>query len=143
MSVLVSSKLFPIDIKYAEVKLKNGLESIVVIRDEETEKRFEGKEGKIKELHTQWLQPNWKEHSDVVRQSMIWDEFKGERTMDFHSYRSMCIERFLKAWDITDDAGVPVPCNQVNIGKLDYAMANALIDLFISKSVPTEDDLKN
>jgi len=140
MSLLVSTKLFPIDIKYAEVKLKNGLDGIILVKGEEMEKKYEGR---TKELHTQWLQPNWKEHTDIIRESMVWDAFKGERQMDFQLYRSLCIERFLKVWDIIDDAGSPVPCENKAIAQLEYNMANALIDHFISKSTPTESDLKN
>lgn len=140
MSVLVSNKMFPIDLKYVEIKLKNGLDSIILVSTPEDEKKFEGK---VKELHTQWIQPNWKEHSDIIRDSMAWDQFKGERAMDFPTYRALCIERCLKAWDVIDDKNVPVPCNKATIGQLEYAMANALIDQFITKSVPTEQDLKN
>lgn len=140
MSLLVSSNLFPIDVKYAEVKLKNGLTGVILIRDEEQEKKYEGK---MKELHTQWVQPNWKQHTEIIRESMVWDQFKGERQMDFQTYRGLCIERFLKSWDIVNDAGVPVPCTKDTIAQLEYNMANALIDQFIAKSVPTEQDLKN
>ncbi len=140
MSLLVSTNLFPIDIKYVEVKLKNGLDGIILIKDEADEKKYEGR---IKELHTQWLQPNWKEHTDIIRESMVWDAFKGERQMDFQTYRTLCIERFLKVWDILDDAGKPVQCEKKSIAQLEYNMANYLIDQFISKSVPTESDLKN
>lgn len=141
MSLLVnSSKLFPIDIKYAEVKFRNGISGIVVIDNEEDEKKYKDS---MKELKTQWQVPNWKEHTEIIRQSMIWDEFKGERMMDFGAYRSLCLESFLKAWDIVDDANKPVPCNKDSIAKLDHNIAHALQEAFVDRNIPTEQELKN
>jgi len=132
--------MFPIDVRYSEVTLKSGLTSVIVLKTEEEEKKYEGK---VKELHTQWLQPSWKENNDVIRQSQIWDEFRGERTLDFYLYRSIVLDKFLKTWDITNDKNEPVPCNSANISKLSIPIANELIDQFISKNVPKEAELKN
>lgn len=140
MILLSSEKLFPIDIRYCEVKFKNGMEGIVIIENDDDEKKYIGQ---IKELKTQWRTPNWKEHTDVIRGATIWDEFNGERTIDFRTYRSLVLENFLKAWDIVDEKGTPVPCNKENIGKLERNVAHALQTAFIDKSVPSEDELKN
>ena len=140
MSLLVSNQMFPIDLKYIEVPLKNNLTGIMVIKSEEAEKKHEGR---VKELHTQWIQPPWKDNNEIIRQAQIWEAFKGERETDFYLYRSLVLEKFLKAWDILDDAGKPVPCDKANIAKLAIPIANELIDQFINKNVPKEADLKN
>lgn len=141
MSLLINSvKLFPIDIKYAEVKFKNGLEGIYVIDNKEDEEKYIGK---IKELKTQWVMPNWKEHTEVIRQATVWDDTKGERAIDFRIYRSLCLENFLKAWDIVNDKGEPVPCTKDAIGTLDHNIAWALQTNFVDRSIPSEQELKN
>lgn len=140
MALLISNKLFPIDLKYAEVRFKNGMDGVIVIDNKDLEKRYEGK---IKELHTQWYLPGWKEHIEVIRDSMIWDEFKGERMMDYRLYRCKILENYLKAWDIPGEDGKVVPCNKENIGRLDHNIAHALQDLFVDRTVPTEEELKN
>jgi hypothetical protein len=142
MPLLVPTALFPIDIKYAEFKLKNGLTGVEVIEDGDKEalKKYDGK---IKELHTQWAQPGWKENNEIVRQATIWDEFRGVRDVDFYIYKSMVLERFLKSWDITDEKNNPVPCVPETIARLDIQVANALVNRFLARNVPTEEDLKN
>ena len=142
MSVLVPTSLFPIDIKYAEVKLKNGMTGIVVIDDgdEESLKKYEGK---IKELHTQWQQPGWKENNSIVRESMYWDEFRGVRDVDFYIYRALVLERFLKVWDVKDEKEQPVACTPDSVARLDIQVATALVSKFLARNVPTEEDLKN
>lgn len=140
MSLLITTKLFPIDLKYVDVKFKNGMEGVLVIENKEQEKKFEGK---MKELHTQWFLPSWKEHTEVIRSSMIWDEFKGERMMDFRLYRSIILENYLRAWDIADEEGKPIPCTKDTIARLDHGVAHALQDLFVDRTIPTEEELKN
>jgi hypothetical protein len=142
MSVLVPTSLFPIDIKYAEVKLKSGMTGNVVI-DDDDEENLKKYEGKIKELHTQWLQPGWKENNNIVRESMYWDEFRGVRDVDFYVYRALVLERFLKVWDVKDDKGQPVPCTPETAARLDIQVATSLVSKFLSRNVPTEEDLKN
>lgn len=140
MSLFIPNKFFPIDIKYVDVKFRNGLEGAYVIATKADEEKYAGR---LKELHTQWEMPDWKEHTEVIRSSMIWDEFKGERMMDFRLYRSKVLESYLKAWDIVDGDGKPVPCNKDNIRRLDHDVAHALQDLFVDRTIPTEEELKN
>jgi len=142
MSLLVPTSLFPIDIKYVETKLKNGLTGIIVIEDEDKDslKKYEGR---IQELHTQWQQPGWKENNEVVRESLIWDEFRGVRDVDFYLYREKVINRYLKSWDITDDKKQPVPCTPENIARLDIQVATGLVSKFLARNVPSEEELKN
>ena len=142
MSVLVPTSLFPIDIKYAEVKLKNGMTGIVVI-DEGDKDALKKYEGKTKDLHTQWQQPGWKENNDIVREANIWNDFTGSRDVDFYVYRALVIERFLKVWDVKDDKAQQVPCTKENIARLDIQIANAMVSKFLARNVPTEEDLKN
>ena len=140
MPLLVSDKLFPIDLEYAEVKTKSGIDCILIIKNEEMSKKYGDK---VKKVHTQWVQPSWKESNDLVRQATVWEQFAGERSLDYLLYRSLIPEKFLKMWDITDEAGKPVPCTPITILKLEPNIANALIDNFISRTVPSESDLKN
>ena len=140
MPLLVSDKLFPIDLEYVEVKLKNGLDGVIIISTDESRTKYEGK---TKKLHTQWTQPGWKESNELVRTATIWNQFAGERSLDYLLYRSLIPEKFLKMWDIMDEVGKPVPCTPATILKLEPNIANALIDNFISKTVPSEGDLKN
>jgi hypothetical protein len=140
MGVLVSKKLFPIVIKYVELTLKNGQTGIFVIKTNEQEKKYAGR---IKEMHTQWRQPNWKESNDLFKGSLQWDAYKGEREIDPITYRSMTLEENLKHWDVIDDDGKPVPCTKENMWKLDVNIAAALIDAFNAHTIPNEDELKN
>lgn len=140
MGVLVSNKLFPITLKYVELTLKNGQTGIFVVKTEEQEKKYVGR---LKEMHTQWRQPNWKESNDLFKGALQWDAFKGEREIDPITYRSMTLEENLKHWDVIDDEGKPVSCTKENMWRLDVNIAAALIDAFNSHTIPTEEELKN
>ena len=45
MGLLVSTKLFPIEVRYVEVPLKSGGTACLVIKDAEQEKKYEGSGG--------------------------------------------------------------------------------------------------
>lgn len=141
MSILISEALFPIEVKYVEIKLKNGYDGVIVIEDEEQEKKW-GKE-KIKTLHTQWTQPNWKESNSLIRDATVLDPFTGDRHVDLQTWQIMAMERYLKAWNIMDEKGTNVPCTPENIGKLDPNIAKLLMNKFMYRNTPTEEDLKN
>jgi hypothetical protein len=140
MGLLVQQKLFPITIKYVEIPLKSGRSGILIVKTDEQEKKYKDK---IKELETQWLQPNFKETNDLIREATVYEHFKGERDIDHYLYRALVLDRFLKAWNITDDAGQPIPCNPANMALLDVSIALELIDKFNTQNLPTEADLKN
>ena len=143
MGLLVSQKLFPIDIRYTEIPLKTGQTGVVVLKDDAAGKELEKKYGdKVKTLHTQWAQPNFRESNDILREATVYDQFKGERDIDWYLFRALTLERNLKAWDIMDDDGKPVPCTPDNIAKLDSAIAIALVGQFDARNLPTEEDLK-
>lgn len=140
MPIFVSNKLFPIDVKYIEVKMRNGAEGVFIIEDEATEKKHGDK---VKTLKTQWVQPNWKENNDIIRGASITDMQTGNKSVDLHLYRNLVLERFLKAWDIADDAGVAIPISKEKVMSLDFNIARALADSFINRNIPTEEELGN
>jgi len=140
MGLLISTKHFPIVIKYVEVPLKNGDVGIYIIKGEEQEAKYKDK---IKLLETQWHKPTWKETMEVARDATVYDQYTGTREVDPLLHRALTIERFLKMWDIVDENGNKVECNLDNIAKLDVAVAGALLEAFNSYNLPTEEQLKN
>ena len=139
MGLLVSSKLFPIEVRYVELPLKSGGTTCLVIKDAEQEKKYEGR---IKTLSTQWAQPNFKESNDLLREATIYDPYKGERDIDWYLYRGLSLEKFVRAWDLTED-DKPVPCTKENIARLDVNIATALIQAFDARNMISEEELKN
>ena len=80
----VSSDLFEIVVKYAQVNLKSGLSAIIIIKTDEHEKKYGDK---MQVLKSQWQQPNWKEHSDLHSDSLITDDVTGVKNPDYNIYR--------------------------------------------------------
>jgi hypothetical protein len=111
-----------------------------VVKTVEMEERYKGL---VSELHTQWIQPNWKESNDLIRASTTWDAEAGERMLDWQKYRFLLLEHFMKSWDIVDDKEMPVACTRENIEKLDANIAAALVDQFLSKTTLTEKEMGN
>lgn len=139
MPIFATGKLIPVEIKYVDLKLKDGSEMTVVINDIEVERRFEGK---VKVLRTQWAIPNWKDNQEAIKNSTILDPMTGlQKGMDWNQYKTICLEKFLKAWDIVDDAGKPVPVTKDKIMSLDFTIARALVDQFINREIPSDDEL--
>jgi hypothetical protein len=140
----VSNDNFEVIIKYVEKKNKAGMSFVMIVSDKETEERYKGQ---VKVIHTQWIQPNWKESNELARQCTKFDPIAGERLFDWGTYRSMVLERYMKSWDIvTVDANgqnIPVPCIPENINRLDPSIAGALIDGFYSRTQPSEESLGN
>ena len=136
-----SEELFPVVVKYAEVKVpKSGLMSIVVIRTDEMAQRYKDA---VREINTQWVTPNWTENNDLLRSSTRWDREAGERVLDWTTYRAMVLEKFMRTWDIKDDKGVGVPCTKEYINKLDPNIGAALAEGFLAKISVSERDLGN
>ena len=133
--LFVSEDLFDIVVKYREVKTKMGVKSVSVIRDKDTELRYKDF---VMELHTQWAAPNWKQSNDLIRQATKWDTDAGQRVIDWPLYRSTLMETCMKTWDIKD-----VPCIKDNMAKLDPNIAAALVDEFLGRTTPTEEELGN
>jgi hypothetical protein len=134
----VSDEMFDIVVKYVEKKLKSGHMGVVVIKDAETELRHKGL---VKEIHTQWTQPDWTVSNDMIRAATRFDPEAGTRMIDWPLYRSLLLERCMKSWDVADEQGKPVPCVKEKIGKLDPNIGAALVDDFLAKTTPTEKDL--
>lgn len=132
----ISEDMFAIVVKYREVENKSsGRKSNVVINDKETELRYKDL---IKEIHTQWCQLNWKQSNDLIRASTKWDHDAGQRVIDWPLYRATLLDKCMKSWDIDG-----VACDQENIAKLDPNIASALVDEFLTRTTPTEQDLGN
>ena len=134
----VSDEMFDIVVKYVEKKLKSGHTGVVVIKDAETELRYKGL---VKEIHTQWVQPDWTVSNDMIRAATRFDAEAGTRMIDWPLYRSLLLERCMKSWDVADEAGKPVPCIKERVGKLDPNIGAALVDDFLAKTTPSEKDL--
>lgn len=140
----VSNEMFPIDIEYVEKSTKSGLPGVIIVRDEETRQRYKGN---VKKISTQWVVPNWKESNMLVRDSYKWDPIAGEKILDWNLYRTKILDTYMKAWDITqpgpDGNPHPVPCIPENIAKLQPSIAGALVDAFMLKTSPTEEEMGN
>lgn len=136
----VNEELFDLKIKYIEKKLKSGHTGCVIVSDKETELKYKDH---IKEIHTMWLQPNWKQSNDVIRKATKVDADTGIRGVDWPYYRTLLLENFMKTWDIAGEDGKTVPCIPENIAKLDPVIAGALVEEFLGKTSPSEEELKN
>lgn len=147
----VSDERFAIVVKYIEKKLPNGMDSVIIVDTKEMEERYQGT---VKEVHTQWTQPNWIETNKLIRRATAFDPMAGRKEMDWTLYRQFLLEQYMRSWDITmpgkvsvsDGAvsePVPVPCTPENINKLNPAIAAALVEEFVSKTSMPEDDLGN
>lgn len=140
----VSEDRFEIVVKYMEKQLPYGGTSCVVVNSKEMEEKYGAL---VKEIHTQWVQPNWQETNDLIRKSTVPDPYTGRRDMDWTLYRQFLLERYMKSWDITqegpDGKSVQVPCTVEYINKLDPSVAAALVEEFVRRTTISEDDLKN
>lgn len=139
----VSEEKFPIVIKYVERSLRSGLKNIKIVKDKEAEEKYKGL---IKEINTQWIQPNWKQSNDLVRTCTKFDAQAGERILDWQTYRMRLLESYMTNWDIAEDgASGPqlVPCTADYMSKLNPQIAAALVDEFLSKTTMTDDEMGN
>lgn len=149
MGVFAKTDLFEIEVNYALVESKGGVEIVKVI-DDTTEK---GKEDldrlgdRILTLHTFWISPNWKQSNDLMRKCMAYDREVGRKELDWALYRAYLIDSFMRKWDATDtdDDGneVQVPCTPENVERLDAQIAVALVDRFLERTTVSEEDLGN
>jgi hypothetical protein len=135
----VSETAFPITVKYVESKNKAGLPIIVIVRSKDIEQRYKDQ---VKTITTQWIQPNWKQSNDLIRRATKFDADAGERVLDWPLYKTIILETFMKEWDIELN-GKLVPCIPENIAQLDTNIASALVDEFLVKTTPSEQELGN
>jgi len=135
----VSSDLFEIVVKYAQVNLKSGLSAIIIIKTDEHEKKYGDK---MQVLKSQWQQPNWKEHSDLHSDSLITDDVTGVKNPDYNIYRQLVLQRFMKLC-VVDEKGNPVEINKDNLSKLDPSIAMSLYDEWNKKVNAQEEDVGN
>lgn len=145
MSVFVSNERFEINIKYVDLKCKNGLTRCRVLDEkrEEDKKIIEKHKDKVKELHTTWELANFKQMFDTSSKCYKFDYESGRKELDWLMYKTLVIETYMKGWDAADDSGKPVPFTKENVEKLDPDVANALIDAFFSQASITEEELGN
>jgi len=136
----VSQTSFPIVVKYIEKENKAGLPLIVIVKSEEIEKRYKDQ---IKTITTIWTLPNWKQSNELIRKATKFDADAGERRLDWQMYRGLLLETFMKEWDIKGSDGKVVPCDKQFIDQLDVNVAATLIDEFLLKTSPSEDELGN
>lgn len=141
-SPFVKDDLIEVVVQYVTKKMPNGIERIFVVddNDKDTKARYEGS---IEKVTTMWCHPNWKEHTDAYRKAHVFDYEAGEKKFDWPLYRSMCLETFMKKWDIVDADGKGIPCVKDNIQKLDPKIGNALIDGFLAKTTFSDVELGN
>ena len=136
----VTEEMFEVVVRYVERTMKSGLSTLMVLKPEDKEKELRYKDS-IKEIHSQWSQPNWKESNELIRVATKWDSAAGMRVIDWPLYRTSLLENYMKGWDIQDEGGKTVPCVKEYIDKLDPNVASALVDEFLSKTTPTEKEL--
>ena len=136
----VTEELFDVTVKYIELTAKSGAKVLVVVKTKEMEQRYGDK---VMEIHTMWVQPNWKLHNDVVRQSMKLEPDLGQRVVDWNLFRQLSMETFMRAWDIKSDKDEPVPCTKENMATLDPNIAVAMCDAFHQRTSITEQELGN
>jgi hypothetical protein len=134
----VTEELFPIVVKWTEVKTKGGVMANMIIRDKATEDRYKGS---VNELQTQWAKPNWKHSSSVLAKAYQADPITGELKFIWAIYRSLVMDNFMRQWDATDSDGKPVPCTSENTAMLDPAIAAELVQTFLSKTNVSEKEL--
>ena len=137
-SPFVSEELFPIVVKWVEVKTKGGATGTMIIKDKESEERYKGT---FNELQTQWVIPNWKQSSSLLARSYQTDPVSGEMRFMWATYRSLILDNFMRSWDAQDDNKKPVPCTPDNIARLDPAIAGALVEGFLAKTNVSEKEL--
>jgi hypothetical protein len=140
MGPFVTDSSFTIEVKYIEKKNKAGLPMIVIVKSAEIEARYKDH---VKTIKTMWTLPNWKQSNELIRKATKFDQDAGERRLDWQLYRSMILENFMKEWDIKGEDGKMVPCVKQFIDLLDVNVAATLIDEFLLKTSPSEDELGN
>ncbi len=140
MGPFVSQSTFPIVVKYIEKENKAGLPMIVVVRSADTESRYKDH---VKTITTLWMLPNWKQSNELIRKATKFDADAGERRLDWQMYRGMLLENFMKEWDIKGSDGKVVPCTKEFFDQLDINIASTLIDEFLMKTSPSEEELGN
>ena len=140
----VSDEMFPIVIKYVEKNSKLGMTSVLILKGEEMEQRYKGS---AKTINTQWALPNWKESNDLVRGCYRWDNIAGEKILDWSLYRMKVLDTYMRNCDIKSPGQngeeTSIPCTPEYISKLQPSIAGALVDEFMAKTSPSEEDLGN
>lgn len=142
--LFVSDEMFEIVIKYVEKTLPNGMSTVVIVDNPEMEGRYEGN---VKEVRTQWVQPNWIETNKLIRRATVFDQMAGRKEMDWTLYRQYLLEQYMKKWDVQapgpDGKEAPIPCTAENINKLNPSIAAALVEEFVNRTSMPEDELGN
>lgn len=139
----VTDTQFPITVKYVEKTSKSGLPVLLILKDKAKEKEFEARyKDDVKSINTMWVQPNWKQSNDLIRQATKFIYEIGERKLDWQAYKTLLLETFMVEWDVKAD-GKTVPCIKENIERLDANIASFLIDSFLLKTSPSEEELGN
>jgi len=136
MSLFKSDKLIEIVLEYYE----SPSGKITVLETEEEKKKYEGKSKKLK---TKWLQETWKSNNEATRGSMIFNSATGMPTIDWTKLAEYKLLHLLKEWDVTDDDGEKVPCNEEMKNMLDPDIAQQMLAAYNRKTQISEEELGN
>ena len=131
-----------ISIYYQAKKNKFGTVMYKILTEEEGKKAIEKKDASVDVLNTKWAVPTWKITTNIVRSSTYYNPADGTQRLDPTKYRDNIFRACLKEWDITDEAGVPIPLNADSIGQLPNVVAEELLRKYDQSTESDEIDEK-
>ena len=134
--MFVSNELIDIPIKYV---VTDGLKPPIIITSEEDEKKHGDK---VKTMKTKWSRQNWKLSTELTRGSMTFNMATGQPMIDFMALRDSKLKKFLKEWDLKDNNGQNIPCNDEMKDQMHPSMATYLVDQYNEITLPSEEDEK-
>lgn len=92
----------------------------------------------LKVLNTRWKTLTWADHKQIHNECLM--TTSKEQDVDYIRFRDKKLKKCLKAWDLTDEKGDPIPINDETIDKLDISVANELLSGYekVTEVTPAE-----
>ena len=145
MSLINKDQLLHITYYYKEKKLKGGFVKRINLEDEKAEAMLkdEATKGDVKVLNTYWKIISWDEQQEMTKKSTSMNPMDRQPDFDVYKFRDLRLKASLKKWDLVDDDGKPVECNEKTIGELPPNVILNLINKFDTMVNPTDDEEKN
>ena len=123
-----------IPLYYTEKTNAKGFTKIIVLEEKDALKKMETPEKKklVQVLNTEWKTLNWKEQTEITKQSTVHGNMPdgSDTYFDYYKYRDLRIKKCLFNWDMKDEMGNPIPVNPQNIDILDPEVVSTLISKF-------------
>lgn len=145
MNDIFANQYIDLTLYYTIKKNKYGVNTVNIVPEEEAHKLLadETKKATVKSISTKWVQQSWRAAQDLMSKSMLYDHTSGESKFNAMMYRDARIKTCLVDWNVKDEDGTPMSCNEQTISSLNWEVAQGLLNLYESALMPDEDKEQN